>query len=702
LAEELVLAQQRFKDQDVDGLIALLDTGLGQTKVAVAGYLADLNASQALPGLQRLASSWPGEPNTNPFSAAATRIKLPSQEPNSVPVGQTLAKIRTMRVQVLEKDTGLPLAGTSVRAYLNDHRDYACDTNGTCQVELNGDLKDGLRLLARCPGHVSLQKSFGGDNSKQLPEAFQFALEKAISIGGIIEDANGRPIEGATFAFYINIKPKGTEPYPYLTADPRTDATGRWVFDAMPADIAGLLEEAMFNVSVEHKDYASQGFWVADTETIEALKGQTYHLTLYQGSALVGRVVTSEGKPIPGATVSYRDSEYTTGPDGVFTIPHIDPGMNSVAFEIKAKGYARHERWLEDYHPGMQPLEIVLQPGSPLSGYVLDTNDNPASGAEVSFHTRIGWGQTLHTDSRGWFATEPLATDLVDVSVRKEGFMSAGAWVKPTDEPQRFILHRPLHVTGRVLDSLTGQPVERFRIRPCDVYDGKPQWSQDVVHTDRGTYDYTFTHFAQGGYVIAVEADEYLPAESRVIDVNEQSPVVDLALTPGAALMGTVVDANGLPVVGAVVSAVPEEHAVFLEQGSVTYRYPKTQTDAKGQFQLTRIYLLRHVVAATDAGICGTAIADLERTGRMVLQSWAEVRGRLRGADGPARNWPIEMRCTPDVRAMCGYDMYHTTHTDDQGTFQIKRVIPGKFTLLGKTYEVAPGQVLNLDVTLEP
>jgi len=123
------------------------------------------------------------------------------------------------------------------------------------------------------------------------------------------------------------------------------------------------------------------------------------------------------------------------------------------------------------------------------------------------------------------------------------------------------------------------------------------------------------------------------------------------------------------------------------------------KTDVNGHFLFQPVYLLHHLVAVADQGICGMTIDDFEQCGHILaLQPWAEVRGTLRIVNTPVCNSPLEMRSIPGVRYTCGYETYYTTHTDDQGAFEIKKVPPGEFTLLGKTYQVAPGHVLTLDL----
>ncbi len=88
----------------------------------------------------------------------------------------------------------------------------------------------------------------------------------------------------------------------------------------------------------------------------------------------------------------------------------------------------------------------------------------------------------------------------------------------------------------------------------------------------------------------------------------------------------------------------------------------------------------------------------------MVLLPWAKVRAVVRSTEGvPAQYQTVEKVSVPLTEAKAGYQwVLFGLKTDERGAFQVDWLPPGKFTLLGKTYEVRPGQVLNLDLTVEP
>src|SRR4029077_18422031 len=82
---------------------------------------------------------------------------------------------------------------------------------------------------------------------------------------------------------------------------------------------------------------------------------------------LEGTVIDADGKPVANATVSIRDfGRRTTGPDGKFSIPEIDPAHYDLV--TAAPGF-RVPRQTLDIAPGeAKSLRIALEPGQAARG----------------------------------------------------------------------------------------------------------------------------------------------------------------------------------------------------------------------------------------------------------------------------------------------------------------------------------------------
>jgi len=85
VAAELGQIREMFAVPDVAGLMAMLDDGQPQSKVAAANYLAQIGDAQAIGALEQLSADWKGDAADNPFARAVAQImgKLGQQEQES-------------------------------------------------------------------------------------------------------------------------------------------------------------------------------------------------------------------------------------------------------------------------------------------------------------------------------------------------------------------------------------------------------------------------------------------------------------------------------------------------------------------------------------------------------------------------------------------------------------------------------------------
>lgn len=712
LEREQTKARALFAAGDIGGLIALLESGLSPTQALTARYLAELRASEAIPALQRLAETWSGTANTNPFTEVLAH--LGRQDPNAGPVerssspGEETPPVsvapagKVLEVRITAAATGHPLPGTSVRAYADGRRDYVCDANGCCRIELGQDLPQRFEMIISQPGYVGMCVRLEDLDAGILAAPYRLALETGTCIGGIVQDVNGAPIEGADVELYLHPE-HSLGPHLHVRHRQQTDSDGRWSCDSAPANLEQLAERGELAIQIKHAMYARDRCEVRDMSGVKALGELSHRITMYAGHHLYGWVRDAQGNPVGSATVSSvaGGTKDTTGPDGTFVIPHVHPRATSVALQIRAEGYAPTDEWI-DWRPDMEPVEIVLRPGFVIAARVVDAQGVPVSGAMVIVRTRITRIWSGSTDDDGCFATPPLSADMVGLAVDKEGFMGVGHWLPPENQDLDLVLYRPLRVSGLVVDAGTGEPIQDFRIRPCQVTgsNGNIGWGSDTFAGHGGRYEHTFTGLSENGYVIVAEADGYLPAESRIIAPHEQIAVADLAPTTGTGPAGRAVDSQGLPAVRVTVFALHGNHELFLKDGEVATdnKEPSTRTGPDGQFAFEPIYQLTGLVAMGPQGIGEITLPAFEATGRLVLQPWAEIRGTVWAGGLPARDWPMELRTHSPGG---GWQALWSTHTDEHGRFRITKLPPGTFTLLGHDYQAGPGDILVLDLSTD-
>ncbi len=313
---------------------------------------------------------------------------------------------RTIRVCAVGPD-GKPLPGTKIHASIwteepfKPNRDYVCDSKGQTVVELPRTLAI-LRLWAYTPGYVPLfahweQEELRADKDA-IPKQFTFSLTKGTTIGGVVQDKDGRPIAGAR----VGVMCRGgrNENQRVVRAggladgdDARiTDAQGRWTLDNVPAgDDVGVL------LSVVHPDYISDMKWGGlqklQEVTLQALRQQKAVLTMYRGIAVTGSVTDAAGKPLARAVVVWGDDPYSqtgshqehrqevrTDARGVYRLPPLPP--LTLTLTVIAEGWAPDLRKI-DLTANDHKVDFRLKPGKKLRIRFVDDAGKPIPGVFV-------------------------------------------------------------------------------------------------------------------------------------------------------------------------------------------------------------------------------------------------------------------------------------------------------------------------------
>ena len=134
----------------------------------------------------------------------------------------------------------------------------------------------------------------GRQHPIQIPPIREFALEPGTTIGGVVSDVKGHPIEGATVKITIPATESDLSSYGLPIGAPKTDAKGRWLVSEAPADLS------LVSIQVEHPSYLPSSGKPAGLDSVTAV--------LKEGPTVSGRVVDAAGKPVSGAKVLWGKS----------------------------------------------------------------------------------------------------------------------------------------------------------------------------------------------------------------------------------------------------------------------------------------------------------------------------------------------------------------------------------------------------------
>jgi carboxypeptidase family protein len=130
---------------------------------------------------------------------------------------------------------------------------------------------------------------------------------------------------------------------------------------------------------------------------------------------------------------------------------------------IRAEGFATI--WVDDVLERPDGV-IVLEPGLPLAGTVVDGDGAPVEGASVHC-SRGGWGDLVFTDDAGRFRLEGLPgarDDPCGLLVMREGYVRARASASAGDESVRVVLSGRGGIFGKIVHA-DGKPAPDATIR---------------------------------------------------------------------------------------------------------------------------------------------------------------------------------------------------------------------------------------------
>jgi peroxiredoxin len=626
-----------------------------------------------------------------------------------------------LKLLVVDAESGEPLDGAVIEPGMSV---AGAGVVGTPMTTANGgkatfpfrkSQTSSLWLTARRDGYGGARVSWS--NKDSIPAEHTFKLSAGVSIGGFVQDEDGTPIAKAAISAYGD--GGGSSVNGTSTSD------GRW-------SVGGLSKTARsLRVTVSHPEFPSSMFRSesapnytgSEVVRTEDFFNQTAILVLKRGVALTGVVQNEAGAPVPTATArmttpengSYSPVIAKVDAEGRFEFKKLKPGPAQLA--VQAGGYAPDTRSLT-LEAGMAPLTIVLGKGHTLKGRVVDKDNQPIEGANVSLVTDYN-GPPLNfkatTDAEGRFRWGAAPAGEVKIDISKQGYSSLRYQRVAVGEAEHtFVLGRPLKISGTVKDIVTGEPVASFRVltgwaeplrqRPGQTNtEPRVRWNSSGGRSfSNGEYTMTFTDppvFGGTGeykHVIRIEAEGYMPVASEPHAMNEGEVIESFLLAKARKLTGTLLNPDGTPAAKATLALITGGGS----QGQLTGGRMQTfggqsgaiTTDAEGKFnvppQLEDNYL---IVAATDTGFAKIEGKALEANPVVTLQKWGRIEGvkrkGKRAATGDSLGLKFERNYQHGAPTVMLNDF---ASVGADGKFTFERVPPGTIHLYQRKF-MPPG-----------
>lgn len=425
----------------------------------------------------------------------------------------------------------------------------------------------------------------------------------------------------------------------------------------LPSDAAGVV---MFSAVPPARGYSIEiigdGFSPVTLQGIAVFPQATKDLgdiVLGKDVVIRGRVIDTQGRPVPGTAVSVNTivrglaskgmlvylaeqaasvpaplQAATSDEDGYFTVSSLDDGMYTLLARHAGFATETEDDVIVAKDRGADMITIVLGDGASISGRVLGPDGKPIVGAQVmavAGGRRMSMMRSLQremtiTDAQGRYTIDTLRMgEQYRFGVVAKGFPPtydvAETRVEKTQE-RDFNLVAGGNLKGVVTDEASGKPVEGARVA---VYVGEMGWggrpspgakaSSDVRITDKEG-QFSFEAITPGPVSAAVvQKPGYVSASfSRWPPPGNSWPAVEAGSTTevtcqlkrGGVVRGVVkTKEGGEPIAGAEVTIMGTGWAAM---GSMWIGTPSAMTAADGSYELVGVNPGKYSLLAVAEG----------------------------------------------------------------------------------------------------
>ena len=570
-----------------------------------------------------------------------------------------------------------------------------CEADGTGRLVVKLP-KPPKRFVAsiKQPGFGPYWAAWDSSSHPQpVPAKFTAELDAAWTVGGVVVDEDGAPVEGATVYVSIEYKKRPGDSHQLgVGGGPKTDADGRWSVPFVPVSKWDAY------VSINHPDFKpNRGQLSREEFGIEPGDQPTARIMLKRGLKITGRVTDESGKPIAGAKVwtkFFNDlRRATTGTDGTYSLVGCEPKMTRIV--VSAPGKARDFKdVLVD--PNMEPVDFAMKPGGNIRIRALDAQGNPIPKTRIFFQRWRGWiqyfefdGVNQYADAEGVWEWDEAPLDEIKADIcPPDGMTLVKQPLIAREKEYVFRLSPPLVISGNVTDASTGKPVKKFRVVPgtrSGERNAPPMnWARsESFEATGGRYELRL-HRGYPAHLVRIEADGYEVAVSRDVKSDEENVRIDFKLKPAADVAATLLTPSGKPADGAKIalgmagSQICVKNGVFSNISTYAARY---DADAGGRFRFPAQDSDSQLVIVHPSGFAYLKSTDGPIPETIRLTPWARVEGTFRVGKRVVPNAPISLQT--DALHSYGPDVpnistdYEST-TGPEGRFVFERVFPGK------------------------
>ncbi len=611
-------------------------------------------------------------------------------------------------LSAVDKKTGTPVPNAEINVSLsgkgisNEQKKQQLNTDaaGFCTVVFPVASPEYVKLNVKAAGYVPVYASwYNRENAREpdpIPELFVFPLEKGTSIGGVVKNEEGKPVEGVKVYLLLSSQ-EGRIRYSLRDSFSTTDAQGKWRSDIVPEKIDELW------MNLKHPDYVTTDVWnTIPVPPMEALRDFSSVMVLKSGVKLSGVVRDQQSNPINEALIQLGTSGFSskktrTDKKGHFIFNNCDEGELHVS--VQARGKSPQARRILPKEIGV-PLEFTLEQGNSIRIRVVDPNGIPIPDVYVVPETYQGYRYILkfdpnnpqqrgtNTDEKGLMVWDSAPPDTIEYAFSKKGYARLTEVQLTADGQEHTVtLPRPIHITGTVIDKETREPIPTFRVVPTlDWLTGSPPYIERsrAFEAKAGRFEWETSRTDTGHYV-RIEADGYLPIMSKMLRVGQNEKVtIDFELEKGRNITGVVRGTDGEPLADTDVLMCTTMQGIYLSNGKLSRAnstlVAKTTTQGRFSFPPEKDPFM--LVVINDMGYAEVTQKEIASSDQIQIKPWARIKGRLLQYGKPVTGYRI--RLSPvrvgNSNALHFFPRYSAT-TNEKGEFIFERVAPGPVSL---------------------
>ncbi|WP_417386276.1 carboxypeptidase regulatory-like domain-containing protein [Gimesia sp.] len=550
------------------------------------------------------------EPESGPTAATTTTKQEPDRksEPPAQPKKSEVASPAPQGILSgrIVDPTGAPVTDAEVTLL---HR------NGGRLIQTKTD-QEGRYLFAKIdkPGEyrmmIKSQRWVGVEHSRDCPRVVlsfnrntvqDVTLERACRLQIETVDEQGKPVPNVTVYAKSLTDTRG-----YSPETNRTDRTGQVRLGLKPS-------EFQYQIATSSPDYGFEKLIIKLDDPEKIVKRQ---IVQRKGTDVKGKVLCSDGKPPAGWkiialpdwwTYGRSPSGYEISKDGSFSLPHIVDDVYNVTVSVPSGGRGFSPRAVlssSSLLKEKQPLSLKLDYPSPASLVSLSGKINFSGDPQEH---RGFWifaesddprrrGSIYIPPGKTEFRLDPIQRGKYRLELQSPNFELKGP--REVSAPSEnitldVVVKGKPKLEGTVVSGNPSRLQKKYQVRAIKIrtlrgpnFVQSPRW-QDVDNVN-GKFEVEVN--GPGIYRVEVAASGFAQTLSEPINTDEyQGKPIQVKLTKGVSLSGTVVNEQGQPVNGATVIPLSRSRGMMPPAtGMFTTEVGAVKT-VDGKFTLTHL-----------------------------------------------------------------------------------------------------------------